>query len=118
MQRMFFMSPKYYIISLFIIGGFLARGQSQGESVAQKEIQEPHKLAFQIYPNPLQGKLLHLQTEEIGLKEISIYDVMGNLAVRLVTREEKIELNGLTTGIYILKLQLNGKVGIKRLVVR
>ena len=64
------------------------------------------------------GKVLYIKTSEIGTKNISIYDIMGNLVIQLATAEDEIVLDELKTGIYILKLQVNDKVGIKRLVVQ
>ena len=43
---------------------------------------------------------------------------MGNLIIQMTTPEDKIVLDELKTGIYILKLQVHDKVGIKRLVVQ
>ena len=63
-------------------------------------------------------KVLNIKTSETGTKSINIYDIMGNLVIQKTTPEDKIVLDELKTGIYILKLKVHDKMGIKRLVVQ
>lgn len=65
--------------------------------------------SIQIYPNPINGKSLHLS----GLKDsqrFSIHDSMGkNIMQGVLHINEKINIENLKTGIYFLKIE-NSKV--------
>ncbi len=113
------MSPKYYMLIVpFLLASFTLQGQTTTPIFEATTAPPSHKLVFKIYPNPMVGKVLNIKTSESGTKSTNIYDIMGNLVIQMTTPEDKIVLDELKTGIYILKLQVHDKVGIKRLVVQ
>jgi 2',3'-cyclic-nucleotide 2'-phosphodiesterase (5'-nucleotidase family) len=64
-----------------------------------------------IFPNPTRGKLF-IQAEEIDLKEVSIFNMMGQVKYRstqLNTMNE-INLGGFSAGIYIVQLTTSNGV--------
>ncbi|HFS67029.1 MAG TPA: T9SS type A sorting domain-containing protein [Flavobacteriia bacterium] len=62
-----------------------------------------------LYPNPVKDKLYI--TSENQIKNIKIYDMLGRLAVEEnpLLNEVEINLNNLTAGNYVVKIQINNR---------
>ena len=71
--------------------------------------------AFTMYPNPTNGKLYLLGSDEIGLVEV--IDVTGKvLSVDNTVRTSKsIDLSSLNNGIYFIKVNVGGRTVIKKI---
>ena len=82
-------------------------------------IAEPDRNSVKIFPNPVSGSL-HVHTIEPRCK-ISIYTIAGSLVYKsdAITDKIEINMNGITSGIYILKVQSKQKQeNIRILVIR
>lgn len=84
-------------------------------SIAKNQIE-----GFDVYPNPVKGNSFTLRTTSVGIKNVSIYSVLGKqvLDTKVKGTNEKINVSSLKTGIYILKVVENGKIATKKLVVK
>jgi len=57
------------------------------------------------YPNPA-SDYLYIQSNDSGIKETSIYDIIGRLVLYLkVNSDEPIDLRGFREGIYFITIQ-------------
>lgn len=80
-------------------------------------------LPFQVYPNPVTGKTLHIKLEEAttSASVLSVMDVSGKVLVqRDYSRGASgisISLESFSEGIYIVKLQTDKLLGIRKVVV-
>ena len=74
--------------------------------------------AFNIYPNPVKDELFI--ATEVNVKEISIYDVYGRQAMRQqvneTTSQQVVNVAGLNSGIYFVKVVTNNGEIVKRFV--
>jgi hypothetical protein len=79
-------------------------------------IEEPGKDLIGIYPNPADAEI-HIRIPKNHLLiECSIYDIRGrNL---LNSREKKIQLNGISQGIYLLEVNTSNGVFRKKFLKR
>ncbi len=74
------------------------------------------KLNFSIYPNPATDRLL-INTPSSTSKYIGIYDVIGKQVYLKKTTESQINISNLKAGMYFVKVQQDGKIDTRKLVV-
>ena len=74
---------------------------STGTSEIDRENQ-----SIRFFPNPVSGRLT-IQSVNAPLETISIYDVSGKLLIQTEGKgaEQHLELNGLSSGLYILNVK-------------
>lgn len=89
--------------------------KSSTASVTRNEID-----GFAVYPNPVNGNSFSLSTNSTDEKLVQVYNVLGKLVVseKVSGQNSTINISTLTNGIYILKVEENGKIATKKLVVR
>ena len=71
-------------------------------------------LSFTIFPNPVKDVLQVSTQNEVELKQIQVYDVMGKLV--LEGKSASIDFTGLASGLYFVKVETNQCVLVKRVV--
>lgn len=78
---------------------------------------EARNLAFEVYPNPAQGRIqIELEVAEQG--QFSLLDISGRkvLAGELgMAQKHTVDVSGLKAGIYLLRVETNGRVGVEKL---
>lgn len=72
---------------------------------------------LKVYPNPVTGGTLYVDTDSNGLKSVVIYDVLGKVVVKTSTANA-INVSNLKSGVYIVKITEEGKTATRKLVVR
>lgn len=82
-------------------------------SVKQNEIS-----GLTVYPNPLSGNTLTIASDSNVEKTVAVYDVLGKQVLNTKTINGTINAQGLTAGVYILKITEEGKTATKKLVVK
>lgn len=70
-----------------------------------------------IYPNPLSGNVLHVVTPNNTEKAVAIYDVLGKQVVNTLTTET-VNVSGLNSGVYIVKITEGGNTATKKLIIK
>jgi len=71
---------------------------------------------FEIFPNPV-NNYLHINFKESNKVEaIEIFDASGRLLQKYDIFINKIDVSNLTSGIYFVKLAIDGKFGIKKFI--
>ena len=72
----------------------------------------------EIYPNP--AKSFFVIRSSFPVKEIEIFDVSGKLIKEIAfsSKEPKISLKGIKTGIYLLKIKVENKEFTEKLIIR
>jgi YVTN family beta-propeller protein len=75
-------------------------------------------LTLEIYPNP--AKSFFVIRSSLPVKEIEIFDVSGKLIKEITfsSKEPKISLKGIKTGIYLLKIKAENKEFTEKLIIR
>jgi Secretion system C-terminal sorting domain len=73
------------------------------------------ELSFFIYPNPTKG-ILNIKTElSYQNLKISIFTLLGERVIT-TTNQTEIDINSLSTGTYFLRINIDGKTGMKKII--
>ncbi|MEI6821338.1 MAG: choice-of-anchor J domain-containing protein [Bacteroidota bacterium] len=81
-------------------------------------IDENTNNAFNVYPNPTTGKfIIKLNDNNKGIAEISITNIIGQEVYRTKTNQQyiNIDLEGLTKGMYLIKITSDNKQSVKKI---
>jgi hypothetical protein len=75
-------------------------------------------LEAKVYPNPSNG-MFSLEFRKADNYEITVTDLAGREVVRLKTKEAEtqVDLGNAAKGIYLLKMESEGKTSIRKLIV-
>lgn len=73
-----------------------------------------------VYPNPVSGNTFVLQTASSEEKTISLFSVLGKQVLTQKVRgaRQQIDISGINTGVYILKVIEGERTATKKLVIR
>ena len=71
-----------------------------------------------IYPNPVSGSILNIETAANAAKAVSIFDVLGKQVLNVATDNTTVNVGNLNAGVYIVKITEDGKTATRKLVVR
>jgi hypothetical protein len=75
-------------------------------------------LDMRIYPNPVDGNYVTIQSPVQGLKEIEVYTVTGRKVLQTVLTDDKLTVSSFNSGFYMVKVTINGQSKLSKLVVR
>lgn len=73
---------------------------------------------FKVYPNPVTNGFFRILTISGNSNEVQIYDMLGKRVLKKQVRQnEIIHVDNLDPGIYILKVEEEGKTVSRKLVI-
>ena len=75
-------------------------------------------LDIKIYPNPVNENFVTIISPVQGLKEIEVYSVTGRKLMDTRTYKSTLNLSSINSGIYMVKVTINGQSKVSKLVVR
>ena len=115
---------RFSVFFIFLSFSVFASAQSRNEAYGvdatngSLAIEEAiQKLDFKIYPNPMTGVYLNIYSRRSEVKNIIIFNVLGEAVFEKETLENRIILQNLKTGIYLVKLIQGNHMGLKRLLI-
>lgn len=74
---------------------------------------------FKMYPNPVTNGQLHITTNDFSDKKIEIYSTLGNLVFsKTIQSNEAIDISNINTGLYMVRLEQEGKSITRKLIVK
>ncbi len=73
---------------------------------------------FKIYPNPAMADVVYITTEKNKVKEVSIYDVFGELVLTDRLTNKALDISRLSPGVYVVQVTENDKSITRKLVVK
>ena len=71
-----------------------------------------------MYPNPLKGNTLYFTSTANADMSVQIYDVLGKEVVNSKVMNNTVNVSGLTSGVYIVKVTEEGKTATRKLVIQ
>ncbi|WP_430409057.1 endonuclease [Kordia sp.] len=75
--------------------------------------------AFSIYPNPANGNTVYINTKNNAqISEARVYDITGKQVLQQANPTNKINIQGLQQGMYILQLKSNNQTVTKKLIIQ
>ncbi len=90
---------------------------SQSDTPADNREEKP-RLSFKMYPNPAYGKKISIVTESIAPKQISIYDVFGEIMISEKIQSNVLDISRLMPGVYVLQVIQDSQRLTRKLVVK
>lgn len=93
----------------------VSAGRLDTRAMESETIQPEQKSKFDVYPNPARNEISIVADEDV---EVKIIGMNGKEFIREKSRDGKINISGLPTGIYYISTVENGKVVNKRLAVK
>lgn len=73
---------------------------------------------LKMFPNPLSGNVLNVTSNSSADKTIAVYDVLGKNVLNAKVTNETVNVSGLNSGVYIVKITEEGKTATRKLVVK
>ncbi|MFN7014959.1 MAG: T9SS type A sorting domain-containing protein, partial [Bacteroidia bacterium] len=71
-----------------------------------------------MYPNPLKGNTLFLTSAANADMSVQIFDIVGKEVVKSTVINNSVNVSGLNTGVYIVKVTEEGKTATRKLVIQ
>ena len=71
-----------------------------------------------MYPNPLKGNTLYFTSTANADMSVQIYDLLGKEVVNSKVMNNNVNVSGLTSGVYIVKVTEEGKTATRKLVIQ
>ncbi|MCV9934435.1 S8 family serine peptidase [Flavobacterium sp. LS1R47] len=72
---------------------------------------------FVIYPNPVKDGKVYVETRSSSTKNIRISDMAGKIVFTAQTENKELNIHKLPTGVYVIKVEQDGKTSTQKLIV-
>jgi len=72
---------------------------------------------FKIYPNPVSNGIVYITNQNNDDLNVKIYDITGKM-LKNVKATDKVSIENFASGIYLMKIELNGQSITKKIVVK
>ena len=76
------------------------------------------RLGLKIFPNPVSTSYVTLKTSVSGVKNIEIFDLSGKRILKTFIISDILNLSSINSGVYIIKLSINGVSETSKLIIR
>lgn len=73
--------------------------------------------SFVIYPNPVKEGKINVITTSNSIKNITIFDLSGKKVFSLQTADKELNISRIQKGIYLIKVEQDGKISAQKLIV-
>jgi hypothetical protein len=81
-------------------------------------LNDVQSLDMNIYPNPVNGNFITIQTPVNGVKYVEVFDITGKRLINTSLSADTLEVNSLSSGMYLIKVTVEGQSKTSKLVVR
>ena len=75
-------------------------------------------VVFKLHPNPAYDGVVYVRSNNPSPKTIRIYDLFGKVVLEKRIATDKLYLDALVPGVYMVQLQQGGNMATKKLVIR
>ena len=75
-------------------------------------------LEMSIYPNPVDGNYVTIQTPINGVKEVEVFDILGKRVINTNLISDSLDISELNPGVYMVKVTVENKNKISKLIVK
>lgn len=81
-------------------------------------VRENNIAGLKLYPNPVVNGKLYISSDLNSEKAVAIYDVLGKQVLQARIENETVNVSGLNSGVYIVKIIEQGKTATRKLVIK
>ena len=78
---------------------------------------ELNNLLVSIFPNPTNTDFIYIKSSIAGYKNIELFDINGRKIIQTKLSGDKLNTGKLNSGIYLLKIMINGRVSFSKIIV-
>jgi hypothetical protein len=71
-----------------------------------------------IYPNPANGDYVTIQSSVSGEKNIEVYDITGKRLINTILNSDKLDVSSVSSGVYLVKVTIQGQTKVNKLIIR
>ena len=75
-------------------------------------------LNLSIYPNPAEKDYVTIQTSFGDIKKIQVFDITGKELINKLIYTNQLNISGLSSGVYLIKVKIDDKVQFSKIVIR
>ena len=76
------------------------------------------RLNISIYPNPVDGNFVRIQTPINGTKEIEVFDLVGKRVINTNLSSDSLDVSELNPGIYMVKVTIENLTSTSKLIIK
>ena len=73
---------------------------------------------LKIYPNPVNGNYVTIQSPISGDKNIEVYDITGKRLINTILNSDKLDISSVSAGVYLVKVTVQGQSKVSKLIIR
>jgi hypothetical protein len=81
-------------------------------------VNDVQSLEMNIYPNPVNGNFVTIQTPSNGTKYVEVFDITGKRLINTSLSADTLEVSSLSAGVYLIKVTVEGQSKTSKLIVR
>ena len=71
-----------------------------------------------IYPNPVDGNYVTITSPVNGIKYVEVFDINGRKVIDTAINNNTLDVSSINSGFYMIKVTIDGKTKISKLIVR
>ena len=75
-------------------------------------------LNISIYPNPVDGNYITIQTPSNGVKGVEVFDVLGKRVINTNLISEYLDISELNPGVYMVKVTIENQSKVSKLIIK
>ena len=73
---------------------------------------------LKLYPNPVNGDYVTIQSSVSGEKNIELYDITGKRLINTILNSDKLDISSVSSGVYLVKVTIQGQTKVSKLIIR
>ena len=73
---------------------------------------------LKLYPNPVNGDYVTIQSSVSGEKNIEVYDITGKRLINTILNSDKLDISSVSSGVYLVKVTIQGQTKVSKLIIR
>ena len=75
-------------------------------------------MQVRLFPNPVDGNFVTIQTPINGTKEIEVFDLVGKRVINTNLMSDSLDVSELNTGIYMVKVTIENLTSTSKLIIK
>ena len=81
-------------------------------------VNDMNTLEMSIYPNPVDGNYVTIQTPTNGLKEVEVFDLLGKQVINTTIISDSLDVSELNSGVYMLRVTVENQSNTTKLIIK
>jgi hypothetical protein len=73
---------------------------------------------LKLFPNPVNGDYVTIQSSVSGEKNIEVYDITGKRLINTILNSDKLDISSVSSGVYLVKVTIQGQTKVSKLIIR